>query len=348
VPRRWHRPATHCHTPSPGRRRTHRLRPAASTPHARPLRRVALLWFAVDALTHLTVEASYVYVTAAHGGAEGSPSLLAYLWREYGRADRRWALYDPTVLALELLTVGIGGPLAAACAYGVYARRPWRHLAVVVLCVAELYGGWMTFAPEWLAGSPALSGDPYLQVVYLFYLNALWVLVPLVLLYDRCGVGRGSGTGDSAAGNGSPLSQGPGTALAPGECTATPFCVLRPSLPPSARRTVASSWCGRATRPKRRRATSRARVPAGSGSAPPPSSSTARSCRRSSSPARREARAPRFRPLPPGRRGHTFISSCFGALKPSPGSATRGATRRHGLSPVSVSRRPARSPSERS
>jgi hypothetical protein len=110
------------------------------------------------------VEASYVYVTAAHGGAESSASPLAYLWREYGRADRRWALYDPTVLALELLTVAVGGPLAAACAFGVYARRPWRHLAVVVLCVAELYGGWMTFAPEWLAGSPALSGDPYLQV----------------------------------------------------------------------------------------------------------------------------------------------------------------------------------------
>lgn len=114
-------------------------------------RRVALVWFLIDALTHLTVELSYVYVTAAHGGAATSRSPLAYMWREYGRADARWAQYDPTVLSLELLTVFVAGPLALACAYGIWYRRPWRHLACVVISVMELC--------EWgrLAGTLQLS-----------------------------------------------------------------------------------------------------------------------------------------------------------------------------------------------
>lgn len=104
-----------------------------------------------------------MFVTAAHGGARTSASPLAFLWKEYGRADSRWAVYDPTVLSLEVLTVGVAGPLALACAYGIYARRPWRHLAAVVLSTCELYGGWMTFAPEWLNGSPALTSDLFMQ-----------------------------------------------------------------------------------------------------------------------------------------------------------------------------------------
>ena len=33
----------------------------------------------------------------------------------------------------------------------------------IIICTAELYGGWMTFCPEWVEGSPNLNGkDPCL------------------------------------------------------------------------------------------------------------------------------------------------------------------------------------------
>ena len=76
-----------------------------TVPRRAALARVCIAWFLLDALTHLTVELSYVFVTLAHGGAKHSPSILGFIWREYGRADARWAVYDPTVLSLELLTV---------------------------------------------------------------------------------------------------------------------------------------------------------------------------------------------------------------------------------------------------
>lgn len=55
-----------------------------------------------------------------------------------------------------------------------------------LLSLAELYGGWMTFAPEWVEGSPSLvsRADPLRFWVHLVFMNGLWVVVPLVLLAE--------------------------------------------------------------------------------------------------------------------------------------------------------------------
>ncbi len=63
-----------------------------------------------------------------------------------------------------------------------------RHLLQVVVCVCELYGGWMTFGVEWISGSPSLNTSNWLyHYVYLYFMNGLWVLVPAVLLWDSAG-----------------------------------------------------------------------------------------------------------------------------------------------------------------
>ena len=138
--------------------------------------------------THTRREGSYVWLTWAYNGAREVPSNpLGFMWREYGRADSRWSGYDATVLSLELITVLLLGPLAVACAYAVMRRCAWRHVAQLIICVCELYGGIMTFGPEWLArpiASPSLTSDPWMVAVYLFFMNGLWVWVPLVLAYD--------------------------------------------------------------------------------------------------------------------------------------------------------------------
>ena len=95
------------------------------------------------------------------------------------------------MLSLELITVLLAGPLALALFYAVARRSAWRHLGIVILSVCELYGGWLTFGPEWLArpvSSPALSGELYHQAIYLFFFNFLWVLIPAVLLYDHSSI----------------------------------------------------------------------------------------------------------------------------------------------------------------
>ena len=49
--------------------------------------------------------------------------------------------------------------------------------------------GFMTFAPEWVEGSPNLDGSSFtLLWIYLVFMNGLWVLVPGILLWDSAAV----------------------------------------------------------------------------------------------------------------------------------------------------------------
>ena len=66
-----------------------------------------LLWFAIDALTHLTIELGYVWLALTTTAAK-SDSYMGYIWREYARADARWAVRDPTVISIEIATVALG------------------------------------------------------------------------------------------------------------------------------------------------------------------------------------------------------------------------------------------------
>ncbi|KAF2085231.1 Emopamil-binding protein [Saccharata proteae CBS 121410] len=127
-------------------------------------------------------------------GASYGSGPFSRLWQEYAKADRRWGGTDLTVVSLELLTVFVGGPLACWCAEMV-RRGEWsggkqgmegrKWFWMCVLAVGELYGGFMTFAPEWLSGSPNLDTSNWMYLwVYLVFFNTLWVWFPLWILYE--------------------------------------------------------------------------------------------------------------------------------------------------------------------
>lgn len=152
--------------------------------------KVSIVWFGLDAFTHLTIELLYLFFAIQPGGARKSSNPLAFVWREYGRADNRWDTYlDPEVMSVELPTVLLMGPGALLCLYGILNRKAWRNIAVAIVCVVELIGGWYTFAPDWIriwgGGKTSLStADPYLFWILLVFMNGLWVVVPAILLYD--------------------------------------------------------------------------------------------------------------------------------------------------------------------
>ncbi|OCK99118.1 Emopamil-binding protein, partial [Cenococcum geophilum 1.58] len=122
-----------------------------------------------------------------YGAAYGSGP-FSRLWQEYAKADRRWGGADLTVVSLELLTVGLGAPLALWICELLRrgekgGNRKWFWM--IVLATAELYGGFMTFAPEWLSGSPNLDTSNWMYLwVYLVFFNTLWVWFPLWVLYE--------------------------------------------------------------------------------------------------------------------------------------------------------------------
>jgi len=150
------------------------------------------IWLTFDALIHFSWEAIFLYHSVFGRTINTSEGILPQMVKEYALADLRWGVADPTVVSLEVLTVLGAGPIAAYIVTQLAADDPARHYWIV-LCTAELYGGWMTFCPEWLVGSPNLvTSNPLYLWVYLFFMNFLWVVIPLALMVDSYGFIAGS------------------------------------------------------------------------------------------------------------------------------------------------------------
>ncbi|TFY81140.1 hypothetical protein EWM64_g2877 [Hericium alpestre] len=143
--------------------------------NARAQDRFAFIWLTFDALIHFIFEGSFLWLSTFGRQVNTSVGPLADMWREYAAADFRWGFADETVVSLELLTVLGAGPLACYIVYLIAKDDPARHYWLVVLSTAELYGGWMTFCPEWLTGSPNLNtSNPLYLWVYLFVRALPW------------------------------------------------------------------------------------------------------------------------------------------------------------------------------
>lgn len=175
--------------------------------------RFLFMWHAFDALVHLVIEGSFLYecffsYAKASGAAPhflGSKRRLygpafgkwptARLWQEYAKADHRWAMADPTVVSIELLSVLVGGPSAV---YACHLVRRASHtvslstkrltqgrfwMVATVLATAELHGCFMTFVPELLTLCPRLDWkNPMYLILYLFAFNGIWVVCPILVL----------------------------------------------------------------------------------------------------------------------------------------------------------------------
>lgn len=159
--------------------------------------RILFVWHAFDALIHFFLEGGYLYncffsYTTNTGlwnnkeppfvsaylppnvyflghknrvyGAEYGTNPLAKLWMEYAKADKRWAGSDLGIISLELLTVFIAGPMAVWICNCLRKQRSDVWFWMVVLATGELYGGFMTFAPEWLSGNTNLDGSNFMYL----------------------------------------------------------------------------------------------------------------------------------------------------------------------------------------
>lgn len=71
----------------------------------------------------------------------GAGNPFAALWRVYAQADFRWGVADANVVAIELLTVLVAGPLAVYVAYLLAKGRKSAAVWMIVLATGEIYGG---------------------------------------------------------------------------------------------------------------------------------------------------------------------------------------------------------------
>lgn len=172
--------------------------------------RFLFIWHLADALCHFILEGSFLYhcffshqptpqdatglfptpsnflgwSDRTYGAQSGGDNPFAQLWMVYAKADRRWAGVDLGVVSLEILTVFFDGPLAVYVCYCLAKKDPKVSIWMIILATCELYGGFMTFAPEWLIGSLNLDTSNFMYLwVYLFFFNTLWVWIPLWIIW---------------------------------------------------------------------------------------------------------------------------------------------------------------------
>ena len=144
--------------------------------------KLSVLWLLYNAIVHWTLEASFLYFSLT-GTVNSAQGLMAELWKEYAKADARWGVSDSTIVSIEIVTVLFNGSVTLLLVHAILSKKPYRHFVQVLVNTCELYGGWMTFAPEWLTGNRNLdTSSPLYLWVYLVFFNGLWVVVPLILL----------------------------------------------------------------------------------------------------------------------------------------------------------------------
>ena len=86
--------------PCPGRRTLLAMGSLSASDRSRALSFqdwIVFLWLIIDAITHLTIEALYLFFALGpvlgygpNARDSGPESALAFIWQEYGKADRRW------------------------------------------------------------------------------------------------------------------------------------------------------------------------------------------------------------------------------------------------------------------
>jgi EXPERA (EXPanded EBP superfamily) len=147
--------------------------------------RWVIFYLIFDGLVHWCLEGAYIFLELTNR-TQTSKSFVAEIWREYGVADARWVAQDPTLIAMEMATFVVG----FFCFYLVYAivrDLPCRHVVQISVAIAELYGGWMTFVPEWLVKSPNLNTESPIHLwLHLVFFNGLWVVIPILMLIQSC------------------------------------------------------------------------------------------------------------------------------------------------------------------
>ena len=78
----------------------------------------------------------------------------------------------------------VAGPLACLICWGLARRDPRTNVLMVVVATMELYGGFITFCPEWLTANHNLDTSNFMyKWLYLVFFNTLWVFIPLYALW---------------------------------------------------------------------------------------------------------------------------------------------------------------------
>ena len=144
--------------------------------------RSIVTWLILTALIHFVVE-GYVVLDGGFYRSKSKINFLAEVWKEYAKADSRYATRDAFTICMEFVTAFFVGPLCAFAAQQYCVRGQWRHLAALVASVCQLYGDALYFSTCFYEKGIHTRSEPLYFWFYFIGLNSLWVVVPLAVCW---------------------------------------------------------------------------------------------------------------------------------------------------------------------
>jgi len=167
--------------------------------------RLIYVWYLSNAVFYLVFGTSYVYYSfkacsktqfighgagRTHCGVAFSDNLNALVWREYSRADSRFAENDQMILSMQIFATVVHGMIGGLICWLIWynKRISWFWLAVVAM--ADVYGTFLRVCTEWLGEWKHWRVENWLYFgVYIVGYNGLTVVMSLMVLKvarDQC------------------------------------------------------------------------------------------------------------------------------------------------------------------
>lgn len=153
------------------------------TRHVATGQRLQLLWFVSSGLIHIFVEGAYILYPDFYTNTDPSMFMLE-LWKEYSKADSRYATRDSSIVAIEGCTAFIMGPLCLVAAWGLFAKSSWRFAVITLVSVCQFYGTVLYFLTSVLEGLPHTRPEPLYFWFMFTVMNAIWLVLPAVCTWD--------------------------------------------------------------------------------------------------------------------------------------------------------------------
>lgn len=145
-------------------------------------RRLALCWFVVCTFIHLVIEGWFSFY---HDILLEDQAFLSQLWKEYSKGDSRYILGDNFTVCMETVTACLWGPLSLWVVIAFLRHEPFRFVLQLVVSVGQIYGDVLYFLTELRDGfQHGELGHPVYFWFYFVALNAIWLVVPGILVLD--------------------------------------------------------------------------------------------------------------------------------------------------------------------
>ncbi|MCD9643913.1 hypothetical protein HAX54_031798 [Datura stramonium] len=141
--------------------------------------RVLMCWWIFTGLTHMVLEGYFVFTPDFY--KKTTPVYLAEVWKEYSKGDSRYVGRDAGVVSVEGITAVLEGPACLLAVYAIAAKKSYRHVLQIAICLGQLYGTAVYFITAILEGDN-FAASPFYYYAYYVFANHFWVWIPTVIV----------------------------------------------------------------------------------------------------------------------------------------------------------------------